>query len=52
MGIHWGPSGELGRGLLFQAFERRVKACFGDGVSLSRGALRGEPGGGLLYWAF
>jgi hypothetical protein len=48
MGIsfHGGPVGEPGRGLLSWAFERRVKACFGDGASLSMGALREEPGGG------
>jgi tetrahydromethanopterin S-methyltransferase subunit D len=31
-------------------FERQVKEGSGGGPSLSMGALRGGPGGGLLYW--
>jgi hypothetical protein len=36
-----GPDEESGSWLLSQAFERQVKACFGDGASLSMGDLRG-----------
>jgi hypothetical protein len=32
-----------------RVFERRVKEDSGNEASLSMGALRGEPGGGLLY---
>jgi hypothetical protein len=52
MSFHAGPTGEPGKGPHSQAFERRVKVCFGDGASLSMGALKREPGGGLIYWAF
>jgi hypothetical protein len=54
MGIsfHGGPAGDPGRGLLSQAFERRVQACFGDAAFLSMGPLRGAPRSGALYWAF
>jgi hypothetical protein len=31
-------------------FERQVKKGSGDRASLSVGAVRGEHGGGLLYW--
>jgi hypothetical protein len=50
--FHGGPIGEIGRGLLSRAFERQVKACFGDGASVSMGALRGEPGGGAPFLGF
>jgi hypothetical protein len=39
--------GDLGGGDFFTGnFERQVKEGSGDGVSLSVGALRGEPGSG------
>jgi hypothetical protein len=52
--LHGGPTGEPGRGgSLPRVFERRVQECSGHAVSLSTGALRGEPwgGGGAPYGA-
>jgi hypothetical protein len=42
--FHGGPVGEPGGAFFSRVFQRQVKACFGDGMSLSMGALRGEPG--------
>jgi hypothetical protein len=50
--VHGGPVGEPGRGLFSRAFEREVKAFFGDGLSLSMGALRRELGRGLPLLGF
>jgi hypothetical protein len=45
--LHRGPIGGTWRGDFFtRDFERQVKEGSGDGVSLSVGALRGEPGRG------
>jgi hypothetical protein len=38
--------GEPGGAFFSRAFQGQVKTCFGDGVSLSMGALRREPGRG------
>jgi hypothetical protein len=46
------PAEKPGRGLFSQAFERQVKASFGDGASLSIGALRGEPRRGAPLLGF
>jgi hypothetical protein len=49
--LHGGPIGGTWRGDFFTGdFERQVKEGSGKGVSLSIEALRGEPGGRLLYW--
>jgi hypothetical protein len=49
--LHGGPVGGTWRGYFFTGdFERQVKEGSGDGASLSVGALRGEPGRGLLCW--
>jgi len=45
-----GPRGRNFRGAHFTGdFDRQMEGS-GNGASLSMGALRGEPGGGLIYW--
>jgi hypothetical protein len=54
MGISFcgGAVGEPDRGLFSRAFERQVKACFGEGAFLCMGALKGEPERGAPLLGF
>jgi len=50
--FHWGPIGELGRGLMYrglrQSDEGYVEKDLETSISLHRGPT-GEPGRGLIY---
>jgi hypothetical protein len=49
--LHGGPVGGTRIGDFFTGeFERQVKEGSGGRASLSMEALRGGPGGWLLYW--